>query len=485
MTDKHTKDHAHKSHDSHETKSHEHSHSHDHSAHKSHDHAPEKHHESRSEPKVSHVKRSEPEPAQQGSSPWLVVSVVLGVLLIGSLLTGGYTDLPDWNPGFNVGEQRSSGEFNLDGAYAKGSEDAEVTIIEYSDFECPFCARFASDTLPQIQENYIDTGKVKFVYKHFPLSIHQVADEAAEAAECAGVQGSFYDMHDMLFERQSQWAGTSDPITVFTGYAEDLGLDTGDFRSCLESGEFADKVAADFQEGSQAGVRGTPAFFVNGRLISGAQPYSVFREAIDAALAGEAPAPEPAAPAPDARIELSRDQVTGYALGSDDAEVIMLEWSSYHCPFCGRHHTQTQPSILENYIETGQVQLIYHDFDFQPKSKIAATAARCAGEQTDYFDYQKLLYDNQAAWSSLSESDTRDAYIGYADELGIDTDEFATCYDSDRYADEIAAESALGRSVGVSGTPSFLIGNFEDGFVRVVGAQPYAAFEQAIEAELA
>jgi protein-disulfide isomerase len=446
--------------------------------HGSHDHT------QHSDAKVSHISRSQP--AAKDSGPWLGVAVVLGLLLIGSLLTGGYGDwglLTGLVAGpFGGGDQRSSAEFNLDGAYAKGARDAQVTIIEYSDFECPFCARFYSDTLSQIERDYISTGKVQFVYKHFPLSFHQNAQLAAEASECAGDQGSFFDYHDALYENQARWSALGDATEQFVTYAQNLGLDSDDFRSCLTSGTHSEKVQADFQEGSQRGVRGTPAFFIDGQLISGAQPYAVFREAIEAALAGEAPALEPEPEPTNDVIELSRDDVTGFALGSDDAEVVILEWSSYHCPFCGRHHTQTMPLIEENYIQTGQVQLIYHDFDFQPKSKIAATAARCAAEQTEYFDYQKILYENQAEWSPLSTEATKAAFIGYAETLGINTEAFEECYDSDRYADEIAAESALGRSAGVSGTPAFLIGTFEDGFIPVVGAQPYAAFEQVIEA---
>lgn len=437
--------------------------------------------------KVTHISRSHDAPARE-SGPWLTVSVVLGVLLLGSLLTGGYGDwglftgLAPWSGG----DQRSSNEFNLDGAYAMGAQDAPVTIIEYSDFQCPFCARFHSDTFPQIERDYIATGQVQYVYKHFPLSFNQNARPAANAAECAGAQGSFFDYSSILYSNQARWSGVNDPTQQFISFAEDLGLDTSTFESCLASGEHEERIQSDFDEGSQRGVRGTPAFFVNGQLISGAQPYAVFRDAIEAALAGE----EPALPTPEPEpgievIQLSRDDVMGYALGSDDAQVIILEWSSYHCPFCGRHHTQTMPQLEENYINTGIAQLIYHDFDFQPKSKIAATAARCAAEQTDYFEYQKILYENQAEWSPLGTAETRTAFINYAEELGITTEEFAECLDSDRYSDEVAAESALGRTVGVSGTPSFLIGNFQEGFVPLVGAQPYSAFEQVIEAELA
>lgn len=167
----------------------------------------------------------------------------------------------------------------LEGAYIKGDPDAPVTIIEYSDFECPFCARFYSDTLGQIEANYIATGKVKLAYKHFPLSFHPNAQKAGEAFECAGEQGKAYDMHDLLFEN-----GVVGGVATFKAYAGQLGLDQTQFDTCLDNGKYASKVSAGAQEAQSVGVRGTPGFLVNGQLISGAQPYVVFQQAIDAAL---------------------------------------------------------------------------------------------------------------------------------------------------------------------------------------------------------
>lgn len=159
----------------------------------------------------------------------------------------------------------------------KGSENAPVTIIEFADFQCPFCARFYSQTLPQIEENYIKTGKVKLIYRDFPLSnIHKDAQKAAEAAECADDQDKFWEMHDKIFENQGSLS-----VENFKKWAEDLGLDTEEFDDCLDSGKHASEVQNDLRDGSSYGVRGTPAFFVNGILVSGAQPYSVFQQAIE------------------------------------------------------------------------------------------------------------------------------------------------------------------------------------------------------------
>jgi len=159
-----------------------------------------------------------------------------------------------------------------------GPEDAPVTIIEFSDFQCPYCARFQSETLPQILSNYGD--RVRFVYRDFPLtSLHQYAVKAAEASECADDQGAYWKYHDLLFQNQSALDDAS-----LKNYAASLGLDTAAFNQCLDSDSNVSEIQKDYQDGITAGVQGTPAFFVNGVLIEGAQPYSVFQAAIEAAL---------------------------------------------------------------------------------------------------------------------------------------------------------------------------------------------------------
>lgn len=161
----------------------------------------------------------------------------------------------------------------------EGSASAKVTIVEFSDFQCPFCASFYNASLSQIRTNYIDTGKVKLVYRHFPLSFHPEAQKAAEAAECAEEQGKFWEMHDKLFENSSSLSVANEKQ-----WAKDLGLDSAKFNTCLDSGKTASAVQKDAADGAAAGVSGTPTFFINGKEIVGAQPYAVFKAAINAEL---------------------------------------------------------------------------------------------------------------------------------------------------------------------------------------------------------
>jgi protein-disulfide isomerase len=163
-----------------------------------------------------------------------------------------------------------------DGDPSFGPENAPVTIIEFSDFQCPYCARVLP-TLQAIRERYGE--KVRVVYRDYPLDFHKEAQKAAEAAQCAGEQDRFWDYHDRLFANQQALR-----VDQLKAHALNLGLDGDAFAACLDSGKFASEVQADFRDGSQAGVSGTPAFFINGRFLNGAQPLEAFLSVIDQEL---------------------------------------------------------------------------------------------------------------------------------------------------------------------------------------------------------
>ena len=171
---------------------------------------------------------------------------------------------------------------------ARGPLSAPVTIIEFSDYQCPFCAR-VEDAVDRILENY--QGKVRFVFRDFPSpQIHAYAMKAAEAAACANEQGKFWEYHDALYADQSKLA-----VPELLATAGRLGLDGGTFQRCLQSDKFTSEVNKDMEDGIKAGVNGTPSFFINGILIAGAQRYEKFAEVIDAELSrGES---RPKAPA--------------------------------------------------------------------------------------------------------------------------------------------------------------------------------------------
>lgn len=196
---------------------------------------------------------------------------------LGQTLPAGYNIAPTPPPPDTDFEDE---EFAVD-----GDPNAPVTIVEFSDYQCPFCGRFFRETKAQLDEQYIATGKVRFVYKDFPIdNIHAQARDAALAAECAGAQDMYWDMHDRIFAGIDEWGENESAVDIFKGYAVKLGLDSNTFNECLDNRTFADEVQNDLEEGQRAGTTGTPTFFINGRKIVGAQPLAAFVQIIEEEL---------------------------------------------------------------------------------------------------------------------------------------------------------------------------------------------------------
>ena len=163
-----------------------------------------------------------------------------------------------------------------------GDVNAPVTIIEFSDYECPFCARFYSETLPQIKADYIDQGLVKLVYRDLPLPSHSNAYPAALAAECVRDQlgdAAYFGMHDRIFGGSSQLNSE-----VLEGYAGELNVDMAEYNNCVESEKFKDEIYADRDAAHSVNLTGTPSFIINGVVITGAREYEMFKQIIDTEL---------------------------------------------------------------------------------------------------------------------------------------------------------------------------------------------------------
>lgn len=163
---------------------------------------------------------------------------------------------------------------------SQGPATAPVTIVEFSDFQCPYCARLIP-TLDEVKKKYGD--KVRIVFRQYPLNFHQHAQKAAEASLCAHEQGKFWELHDAMFQNQQALA-----VEQLKAKAAELGMNAEQFNSCLDGGKYAAQVKADFDEGAKAGVNGTPAMFINGRFLSGAQPLNEITKVIDDELARKA-----------------------------------------------------------------------------------------------------------------------------------------------------------------------------------------------------
>ncbi|HKY21140.1 MAG TPA: DsbA family protein [Vicinamibacterales bacterium] len=181
-------------------------------------------------------------------------------------------------------------DLKIDSAPVKGSRTAKVVLIEYSDFECPFCGRHAQTTYHEIQKHFVETGKVQYIFRHLPLEkLHPNARRASEVAECARVQGKFWEVHDRLFANQRALA-----ISDLRSYAQAEKLELPRFESCLSKGESTERINADMAEAGRLGLTGTPAFLIGqlqtdgtvrvNQKIVGAQPFDVFKAALDALI---------------------------------------------------------------------------------------------------------------------------------------------------------------------------------------------------------
>lgn len=235
----------------------------------------------------------------------LITYIIFGLLVIsafanGSLYTkvkmlekgGGTAQAPSNNqaaaqpqgqpaPPAKADIKVSNNDFTL------GSPNAKVVIVEYTDYQCPFCKRYYDTSYQDIKKEYIDSGKARLVVREYPLTmLHANAQKAAEAAQCAGDQKKYFEYHDKLFTTQDTWANNSGEtaVTAFKQYAQQLGLNTANFSACLDTGKFAQKITDSIAEGTKYGVQGTPAFFINGNLLSGAQPFASFKSVIDSEL---------------------------------------------------------------------------------------------------------------------------------------------------------------------------------------------------------
>ncbi|MFN2189225.1 MAG: DsbA family protein [Candidatus Promineifilaceae bacterium] len=375
--------------------------------------------------------------------------------------------------------------FTADGHAFRGDPNAPVVIEEYSDFQCPYCSRFYSETMGQLDDNQISEGDAVLVFYDFPLNrIHPQAAPAARAARCAAEQGAanFWLMHDVLFENVAAWTNDNHEST-FMDYAENIGLELADFDACLSENRYAPEVDADLAKGASLGISGTPSFIMNGELLVGAQPFQVFSSAISTLKEGgtlasansnqQANQPSPAAaPTPAA---FNDNYASAY--GDPDAPVTIVEFTDYQCPYCARHSSDILPQIIQEMIDTGRVYYILKDFPLDrihPDARKAAVAVRCGGEQDNYWELHDAVFSNQAEWAGEGDG-ANDYFTGYAADLGLDEDAYASCLESGRFDGAVEANVREGNALGVSGTPHF----FVDGY-PLNGARPFEHFIAAV-----
>jgi protein-disulfide isomerase len=363
----------------------------------------------------------------------------------------------------------------------RGPSSAQVTIVEFSDFQCPYCKR-VEETLVRVRREYGD--KVRIVWRDMPLSFHPRAEPAAQLARAGRAQkgdAGFWAVHDLLFDSQPALEDSD-----LERIARDAKLDVPKAMAAVKAKSFKKGIDDDIALGDDFDASGTPHFFVNGRRFVGSQPFEKFKVVIDEELAkaeallkqgtalnavyetltkdGKGPAmPEKKAIAPAAPNAPFR--------GTANAKVIIQEVSDFQCPFCKRAEA-TMDELLKMY--PGKIKIVWRDkpLPMHPDAPLAAEAAREAHAQKGnegFAKMQKLLFDNQQALK-------RDALDGYARSIGLDMTRFAQALDSHKHKAAVDADEKASSDAGVQGTPGVFIGPY-----FLSGAQPLAKFRKVVD----
>jgi len=229
--------------------------------------------------KALNSKRRSQSRSNQPQSGLKIYGLIMGVVALAIVIVAAIMILGQ----SKVNSQPQSIEASLD--KSEGATEAPVVVMEYADFQCPYCRQFATNAEHQLKTDYIDPGKVRFVFRHMAF-IGEESRQAAEASECANEQGHFWEYHDKLFAEQAGENVGAFSVDNLKRFAADLNLNTEQFNQCLDSGQYRDKVQQEVAEGQRRGVSSTPTLFVNGQLIQHGNDYQVLQAAIESAIAG-------------------------------------------------------------------------------------------------------------------------------------------------------------------------------------------------------
>ena len=370
------------------------------------------------------------------------------------------------------------------GSPIRGNVDAPVTVVEFGDFQCPFCKR-AETTVDKIRDTYAD--RVRIVWKHQPLPFHNRAEPSAELAIEARAQkgdAGFWRAHDKLFDAQPK---LEDDDLARIGVS--LGLDGGRVKTAIRDKKHAREIDADLELADDVQATGTPHFFVNGRRLSGAQPFDAFQKIIDDELRkfdaqkGNVAAKDwyehlmrdaKGAPEPERRRAPAVPASSPFR-GGRNAKVVIQEWADFQCPFCAR----VEPTLVEiQKLYGDRVKIVWRDkpLAMHPDAANAAELAREALAEKGPEGFARMhdkLFANQQRLK-------RDDLDGYATELGLDPAKVARALDGKTHSDVIDADDKLSVDLGFTGTPTFLINDYV-----LNGAQPLAKFRKLIDRALA
>lgn len=367
--------------------------------------------------------------------------------------------------------------FTRQGHPYRGAVDAPLTVEEFSDYHCPFCARFALQVQPTLVEEYAASGKVRFVFREYPIvSLHPNAAKVSAAALCAGEQGAeaYWKLHDALFAQQGASTGAVDIDAFLGGLAASLELDRPAFDNCLAADDaLARRVQSAVDAGRALGFNGTPSFMITAAdppaayAFVGAHPVERYRAWFDALLAGDAPPADPtAAPpklpfwaspeglAPDPALPGSTRAGDAFA-GRPDAPLTVVEFTDFQCPPCRDHALDAHPQVTAALVDSGKVRWVVKQRPLpeHPQSTVAAAAAECARAQGRFWPMYGALFAAVDRWSVASPDE---ALVGVARVAGLDEGTFRTCLAGREAMNAVLTDILEGGDIAPT-TPTFLV----------------------------
>ena len=370
-------------------------------------------------------------------------------------------------------------------APVRGPADAPVTLIAFSDFECPFCER-GHKTVQQLEHEYGD--RLRVAYKAFPLDFHSNALVAALVAKSAQEQGKFWEFHDKLFLQK----GIDMPRLA--SYGREVGLDMNRVQGDLEALKWGSAIQRDMRQGRKLGVTGTPAYFINGRYLSGAKPIEVLREMIDKELelaetwkrsgvtAGQIYAHATANGYREVQYQKARKGLKPDVIypvpiegapqrGAAGAPVTIVEFGDFECGFCARGH-ETLEKVRQRYGDKVRVVFRHYPLDFHSHAYMAARGSMAALAEGKFWEFHDRLYATRAQFDE-------ETLMGIARDLKLNLKKFKAGLHSDEYDAQIAGDQQLGHTLGVRGTPAYFVNGR-----AVDGAVPELEFRLIVVEEL-
>jgi protein-disulfide isomerase len=399
--------------------------------------------------------------------------------------------------------------FTANGFAYRGDPKAPIVMIEYSDFQCPYCNRFFVQTEPAVDESYVRTGQVRVVFHDFPLvSLHPNAPAAHEASLCIQDQGSaerYWTYNASLFRDVNEWEGMADPQPVFERLAKEASADMDAYQACISSHKMQNNVQDRVNQAFARGFNATPSFQMvrmsdNAIFqLIGAQPYEQFASVVDSALAGEMPSvaqqPQQQQQQPQQGIPFwataegwkPDPNRPGFNMAGDEyrgdvnAPLTVIEFSDFQCPFCLRHQQETQPALDKNYVDTGKVLWVYKNFplNIHPQAPAAAIAGECAADQGKFWEMHDALFNSVEKWSI---DDPTEVFKSLASDLGLNVDTFAACLTDPKIKERVDSDESEGAQY-VQGTPTFIIVHGDQGSI-IPGALPEATFAKVLDEQL-